>query len=83
MIKRKEILSKVKDYININLNSAEVNFYDSSKDTFVHLQSISEVLEELDISEVEYENVLKISDDQDFQLHMKCPTDSCFVKQLF
>ena len=72
-----------KDYISINLNSGKVNFYDSSKDTFVHLKSISGVLEELDISEVEYESVLKISDDQDFQPHMKRPTDLCFVNNNF
>ena len=35
LINRKGILSKVKDYININLSPAKVNFYDSSKDTFV------------------------------------------------
>ena len=83
LVKRKEILSKVKDYINTNLNPAKVNFYDSSKDTFVNLKSISEVLEELGISEVEYESALKISDDQGFQLHLKRPTDSCFVNNYF
>ena len=83
LVKRKEILSKVKDYINTNLNPAKVNFYDSSKDTFVNLKSIFEVLEELGINEVEYESALKISDDQGFQLHLKRTTDSCFVNNYF
>ena len=30
--KRKDILSKVKDYINNQLNLVKVNFYDTSKD---------------------------------------------------
>ena len=83
LVKRKEILSRVKDYINTNINPAKVNFYDSSKDTFVKLKSISEVLEELGINEVEYESTLKISDDQGFQIHLKRPTDSCFVNNYF
>ena len=83
LVKRKEILSKVKDYINTNLNPAKLNVYDSSKDTFVNLKSISEVLEELGINQVEYESALKISDDQGFQLHLKRPTDSCFVNNYF
>ena len=39
---------------------AKVNFYDSSKDTFVQSRSITEVLEELNISEVEYESALTV-----------------------
>ena len=81
--KRKDILSQVKDYINNHLNPAKVNFYDSSKDTFVNLKSVSEVLEEINITEEEYKSVLQISDDQDFQLHLKRPTDSCFANNYF
>ena len=72
--KRKDILSKVKNYINNHLNPAKVNFCDSSKDTFVNLKSVSEVLEEINISEKEYKSALQISDDQDFQFHLKRPT---------
>ena len=78
--KRKEILYKVKNYIDNQLNLAKMNLFDKSKDNFLGLKSILvlEVLEELGIKE-EYERVLKISDDQDFQLHLKRPNDSCFV----
>ena len=75
LIKRKEIPSKAKDYININLNPPKVNFCDSSKYTLVQLNSVSEVLE--------YESALKISEGQDYQLHMKLPTDTCFVYNYF
>ena len=47
--KRKDILSKV--YINNHLNQAKVNFYESSKDTFVNLKSVSEVSEKINITE--------------------------------
>ena len=49
----------------------------------MNLKSISEVLEELGINEVEYESTLKILDDLGFQLHLKRPTDSCFVNNYF
>ena len=81
--KRKDILSKVKGYINNHLNPAKVNFFDSSKDTFVNLKSVSKVLEETNITEEEYKSALKISDNQDFQLHLKRPTESCFVNNYF
>ena len=81
--KRKDILSKVKDHINNHLNPSKVNFYDSSKVTFMNLKSVSEVLEEINITEEEYKSALQISDDQDFQLHLKRPADSCFVNNYF
>lgn len=83
MDKRNDILAKVKEYINSNLNPAKVNFYDSSRDDFVTVKSISEVLQELNIDESEYETALKISDDNDFQIFLKRPTNSCFVNNYF
>ena len=69
--KRKEILLKIKDYINDFLNPSKTNFFDPSRDTG------------LNISEEEYENVLKISDDNDFQLHFQEAINSCFVNNYF
>ena len=43
------------------------------------MKSVSEILEELNITEEEYMSALQISDDLDFQLHLKRPTDSYFV----
>ena len=81
--KRKEILLKVKDYINDFLNPSKTNFFGPSRDDFTEIKSISEVLKELNISEEEYENVLKISDDNGFQLHLRRPTNSSFVNNYF
>ena len=69
--KRKEILLKIKDYINDFLNPSKTNFFDPSRDTG------------LNISEEEYENALKISDDNDFQLHFREAINSCFANNYF
>ena len=69
--KRKDVLSKVKDYINNHLNPAKASYYDSSRDTFMNLKSVSEVLEIINVTEEEYKSALPISDDQEFQLHLK------------
>ena len=47
------------------------------------MKSVSEVLEEINITEEEYKSALQILDDQDFQLYLKCPTDYCFVSNYF
>ena len=75
--KRNGILDKVRD------NPLKVNFYDSTRDNFLEVKSVSEVSEELSITEQEYENALKISDDNSYQLHFRWPTDSCFVNNYF
>ena len=41
---RTQVLSKVKDYINLYLNPAKVNFFDHSQDNFVEIKSTCEVL---------------------------------------
>ena len=41
----------------------------------MNLKSASEIFKELNITEEEYMTALQISDDQDFQLHLKRPTD--------
>ena len=57
--KRKKILLKVKEYINDFINSSKTNFFDPYRDDFTEIESISEVLKELNISEEEHENSLK------------------------
>ena len=59
-----------KDYINDFLNLSKTNFFDPSWNVFTEVKSISEVLKELNISEEKYENALKISDGNGFQLHL-------------
>ena len=45
--KRNEILGKVRDYINNFLNPSKINFYDPTRDDFIEVKSVSEVLKEL------------------------------------
>ena len=40
-------------------------------------------MEEINITEEEYKGALQISDDQDFQLYLECPTGTCFVNNYF
>ena len=81
--KRKEILDEIRDHINNFLNPSKINFYDPNRDDFIEVKSVSEVLEELSITEQEYENALKISDDNSYQIHLRQPTDSCFANNYF
>ena len=68
--KRNKILDKVRDFINNFLNPSKISFYNPTCDDFIEVKSVSEVLEELSITEQEYENALKISDDNSYQLHL-------------
>ena len=47
------------------------------------LNLFQEVLNELNIDYLEYETALGISDDNDFQLYLRRPTNSCFVNNYF
>ena len=61
---------------------------DNSKDDYEQVKSFDEILENLDITKSEYENALKISDDNDFQIHWRRNIqihlpDSRFVNNYF
>ena len=77
------ILSKVKDYIDNNLNPRKRNVIDPSREDFESPLSVLEILDQLNITEDQYYNALSISTDTDFQLHLKRPTNSCFVNNYF
>ena len=83
LLKRNQILDKFRDYIIIFLNTSKISFYDPTHDKFIEVKSVSEVLEELSVTEQEYENALKMSDDNSYQLHNRRPTDSCFLNNYF
>ena len=72
------LLSKV----NTELNLSKKN-YDSSSNHYEKVKSIDEILGLLEISKVEYEAALSISEDKDFQLHFKRPPKLCFVNNYF
>ena len=50
---------------------------------FVEPKSISKSLNELGLDEAEYERALNISDDNDYQLHLRRRSNSCFVNNYF
>ena len=77
------ILDQVKEYTKNFLNPSKINFNDPSCYDFIEVKSVSKVLEEVNITKQEYENALKISDDNYYQLHFRQPTDSCFVNNYF
>ena len=72
----------MKECIDKELDPAKVDFYDQTKEEFVKTKSITEILQELEISKVDYENGLPASSD-DYELHLEKPSDSCFVKNHF
>ncbi|XP_066911415.1 uncharacterized protein [Clytia hemisphaerica] len=85
LLKQKELLSKVKKYIDEFLNPQKRNFLYPQKPNYEEMiPDMNEVLESLDISLDEYENALSIStDENDFQVHLKRGTNSCFVNNYF
>ena len=81
---QKDILSKVKKYIDEFLNPQKRNFLYPEKPNYEQIPNIDEVLESLDISLADYEDALSIStDENDFQVHLKRDTNSCFVNNYF
>ena len=83
MQQRNNILKKVKNYIDNELNLTKKNFLDSTKEDYEELKSIDEILASLEISKHDYEEELSISNDTDFQIHYKRPPNSCFVNNYF
>ena len=80
---RKLLLSTVKEYIDSNLDPKKRNILKPQNDNFEEVLNIKEILEELKISEDDYYKALSISDDSDFQIHLKRPPNSCFVNNYF
>lgn len=80
---RHNILNKVKDFIDKNLNPRKINFLDPLKENYVELKTISEILEDIGVDEAHYYSALSVSSDTDYQIHFKRPPNSCFVNNYF
>ena len=80
---RDSILKKVKAFIDEELNPAKRNFYDKTRDDYFEPKTIGHILTDLNIEKVDYEYALLISDDQNFQVHLKRPPNSCFIINYF
>ena len=76
-------LTPVSEYINNELNPVKTNFLDRSRDDYKVLLSILEILTFLVISVGDYYNVLSISDNNDYQIHLCRPPNSCIVNNYF
>ena len=68
MQRRNAIFKKVKAYIDDELNPSKKNFPDNTKDDYVELKLIGEILAFLEILK---QDALSISDDNYFQIHYK------------
>ena len=66
--KRSEILGKVKNYIDTNLDPSKVNILYPERPNFIPCKSITEILGDLGLSEQEYYNALSILLDNDYQI---------------
>ncbi|XP_066910247.1 uncharacterized protein [Clytia hemisphaerica] len=80
---RKEVLSKVRTYINENLNPSKRNFFNPDAENFSPVPTIDEILNELDIPKNDYEYALSVSEDDDFHLYLKRDSNACFVNNYF
>ena len=72
---RGEILASVKEKIDSVLNPFNQDYNPNLSE--------AEVLSSLGISVQQYYRALSISPDSDYDLHLKRPTDSCFVNNYF
>ena len=87
---QRNVLVKVKQYINDKLYPAKVNVIDPSRQIFKPTTTIKEMLLELYISSEEYYPAFSISENNDYELHlirmsftlMRSP-NSCFVDNQF
>ena len=68
-------MSKVKQKIDDVLNS--------SKPTYDPHATPIDILNDIDITEQDYQWALSISPDSDHELHLKRPIDSCFINNYF
>ena len=73
----------MKKYIDEELNLAKVNVIDLEKENYKLPLTIDEKLLKLDISKEDYYHALSISMDDDYELHLIWPPNSCFVNSYF
>ena len=76
---QRTVLGKVKEYVNDKLYSAKFNVIDPSRENYLVPPRIKEIVLELRISIEEYYRTISISEDNDYELHLIRPPNSCFV----
>ena len=71
------------EYIYDQLNLSKHNIYDHTREDYEQVKSTKEILDLLHISIDEYYYYLAISEDDDFQIRLGQPPNSCFVNHYF
>ena len=75
LTRRKEILSKVKQKIDDVLNPSKPSYDPHATPT--------NILNDIDITEQDYQWAISLSPDSDYELHLKRPIDSCFINNYY
>ena len=83
MCNRDDILCSVKNHIDENLNPKKQNILTPRKENFVVVPTISDILQQLNITPEDYYNALFIFSDNDFQIHLKRQPNECFINNCF
>ena len=76
-------LTVVSEYINDHLNPSKHNIYDHTREDYEQAKSMEEILDLLHISVDEYYYYFEISEDDDFQIHLRRQPNFCFVSNDF
>ena len=72
----------MKSHIDTEFNPSK-KLFDSSRTDHERVKTIDEIIDLLGTSKTEYEAALSISEEEDFQFHLKRPPNSRFVNQDF
>ena len=64
-------MKKIKGHIDTELNPSKINLCDPTMNNFEEVSCVGDILNSLQISTSEYETILSVSDDNDFQEHLK------------
>ena len=80
---RDRILRNVKEYTDNNLNPKKRNILNPLKENYEKVQNIANILKELNLTEDQCYDALSISNDSDFQIHLKRQPNACFINNFF
>ena len=80
---RNRIFGNAKEYIDNNLNPKKKNILILLKDNYEKVPNIPDILKQLSLTEDQYYDALSISNDFDFQIHLKRQSNVCFINTFF
>ena len=83
LAQRDLIISTVKIYIDENSNLKKLNMFYPNKKNFEFKPEILDILNELNIKKNKYYEILWISNDTYFEIHLRRMTNYCFMNNYF